>query len=130
MGVGLSFLALLRLHEELNEMFLRRQEALLSLNVDRLWPRGLKKDKARIDRWERDCAPSDALRKWFKHDPKKWTEFCRRYRGELEKSGRMEELRRMAVEALQKNITLLYGVREERYNNALALKEMLEGALS
>jgi len=92
--------------------------------VDRLWPRGLKKDKAKINLWLRDIAPSDELRKWFGHDPKKWSEFKRRYFQEL--SGK-EELVSLMVEKAQKGtVALLYAAKEEKFNNANAVKEYIE----
>lgn len=95
--------------------------------VDRLWPRGLSKDKTRIDLWQKDIAPSNTLRKWFGHDEKKWDEFKRKYFKELDKKSNSEvvdEIIRMAKE--YSSITLLYGTKEERFNNAVALKEYLE----
>ncbi len=92
--------------------------------VDRLWPRGLSKSIAKIDLWVRDIAPSNELRKWYGHDPEKWSEFKQRYYAELEANPE-------AVEALLEylgngNVTLVYSSREERLNNAVALKEYVE----
>ena len=95
--------------------------------VDRLWPRGLGKKDTRIDLWQKDIAPSNTLRKWFGHDEKKWDEFKRKYFKELDKKSNSEmvdEIIKMAKE--HSSITLLYGAKEERYNNAVALKEYLE----
>jgi uncharacterized protein YeaO (DUF488 family) len=100
----------------------------LRVLVDRLWPRGLPKEKARIDAWRRDLAPSDTLRRWFGHDPKKWTEFKRRYREELKT--KEEELKGLAKQARRETISLLYSARDEKYNNAVVLKEALEEALA
>ena len=97
--------------------------------VDRLWPRGLKKAEARIDEWRWDLAPSSALRKWFHHDPRKWDEFQRRYRNELKARGKIEELQELAGRAKRGTITLLFGARNEKHNNAVVLKELLEGLL-
>ena len=94
--------------------------------VDRLWPRGLKKEAARVQEWRKDLAPSDALRRWFKHDPDKWTEFRRRYREELSETEKMDELRRLAAVAKRKRITLVYGAADEEHNQAVALKELLD----
>lgn len=92
--------------------------------VDRLWPRGLAKDKARIDEWLKEIAPSDELRKWFGHDPARWEEFRERYRGELEaKAELVDGLRQLAVEG---TVTLLFAARDEEHNNAVVLKEMLD----
>jgi uncharacterized protein YeaO (DUF488 family) len=95
--------------------------------VDRLWPRGLSKDKARIDLWQKDIAPSNALRKWFGHDEKKWDEFKRKYFKELDKKSNSEVVDRIIKLAKEhSSITLLYGAKEERFNNAVGLKEYLE----
>lgn len=94
--------------------------------VDRLWPRGLAKDKARIHLWLRDIAPSDALRKWFVHDPNKWAAFQKKYREEL--SDKKELLRK--IKELEKEngvVTLLYGARDEKHNQAVALGSLLKG---
>jgi uncharacterized protein YeaO (DUF488 family) len=96
--------------------------------VDRLWPRGLSKDKVKVDLWEKDIAPSNSLRKWFGHDENKWNEFKRRYFKELDKKG---ELVNMILSKLKEvesssSMTLLYGTKEDRFNNAVALKEYLD----
>ena len=95
--------------------------------VDRVWPRGLSKENTRIDLWLKDIAPSNTLRKWFGHDEKKWDEFKRKYFGELDKMSNSEitdEIIKIAKG--HSSITLLYGAKEERFNNAVALKEYLE----
>jgi uncharacterized protein YeaO (DUF488 family) len=92
--------------------------------VDRLWPRGLSKDKVKVDLWQKDIAPSNSLRKWFGHDEKKWNEFKRRYFKELDKN--IELVNIMVNKANERAITLLYGTKEVRFNNAVALKEYLE----
>lgn len=91
--------------------------------VDRLWPRGLTKEKAGIDLWLREIAPSTELRKWFGHDPEKWDEFRRRYRAELDSNGE-------ALQALKEAIgkgpaTLVYGARDEQHNDAIVLRDLL-----
>ncbi len=92
--------------------------------VDRLWPRGLSKKTARIDYWIKDVAPSTPLRKWFAHDPEKWGEFKKRYFKELAKSPEaISQLRRLIRKG---GITLVFGAKDERYNNAVALKQYLE----
>ena len=92
--------------------------------VDRLWPRGLKKEDARLDLWLKDIAPSDDLRKWFSHDPSKWLEFRKRYRQELkDKPDIIKELKKAAR---QETITLLYAAKDADCNNAVVLKEMIE----
>jgi uncharacterized protein YeaO (DUF488 family) len=92
--------------------------------IDRLWPRGLSKDKADIDEWRKDLAPSDRLRKWFKHEPARWEEFRRRYRKEL--GPRIKEMKGLARKKRPRTITLLYGARDKEHNNAVALKKLLE----
>ena len=95
--------------------------------VDRLWPRGLRKEKIRIDLWQKDIAPSNSLRKWFGHDEKKWDEFKRKYFKELDKKSDSDAVDRIIKLAKEhSSITLLYGAKEERFNNAVALKEYLE----
>ena len=94
----------------------------LRVLVDRLWPRGISKEEARIDRWEKDLAPTTELRRWFGHDPAKWEEFLQRYRAELE--DRKELLSRLRGEANDGTVTLLYAARDEEHNNAVALKRI------
>lgn len=96
----------------------------LRILVDRLWPRGLSKEKARIDYWPKDIAPSNELRKWYGHDPDKWKEFRQRYFRELdENAGAVSEL----LETIgNKPATLVFGSKEIEFNNAVALKEYLE----
>ena len=91
--------------------------------VDRLWPRGLTKSKAAIDRWLKDVAPSTELRKWFGHDPSRWEEFCRRYEAELsQKSELLSELRTIARKS---PLTLLFAARDELHNEAVVLRDFL-----
>jgi uncharacterized protein YeaO (DUF488 family) len=93
--------------------------------VDRLWPRGLTKKEAAIDRWLREIAPSTELRRWFGHDPGRWHEFQRRYAVELEHHGElMDELVRLAR---QGTLTLIFGARDEEHNDAVVLRELLLG---
>jgi uncharacterized protein YeaO (DUF488 family) len=93
--------------------------------VDRVWPRGLSKEKAQIDHWLKDVAPSTALRRWFGHDPARWAEFRRRYRAELaETAGPLQALRALIR---GKRATLLYGARDEQHNQAVVLAEVLRG---
>jgi uncharacterized protein YeaO (DUF488 family) len=92
--------------------------------VDRLWPRGLRKEDARIDRWLKEIAPSNELRKWFGHDPAKWPEFRKRYAAELAKNSELlEELRAEAGKGI---ITLLFAAKDAAHNNAVVLKELIE----
>ncbi|HEX9733479.1 MAG TPA: DUF488 family protein [Thermoanaerobaculia bacterium] len=90
--------------------------------VDRIWPRGMTRERARVDLWLKQAAPSHALRKWYGHDPAKWDEFKRRYFAELEPK------RREIVERLESAggpVTLLYSARDEERNQAVALREYL-----
>ncbi len=92
--------------------------------VDRLWPRGLKKGSVRIDRWAKELAPSTGLRRWFAHDPAKWREFESKYRFEL--ADKTAELKELAELATHRPLVLLYGARDERHNQAVVLKDVLE----
>jgi uncharacterized protein YeaO (DUF488 family) len=91
--------------------------------VDRIWPRGISKDSAAVDEWLREIAPSTELRKWFAHDPQRWTEFRRRYRAELR--GRTSELNALRQRAARRRVTLLYGARDTQFNQAVVLEETL-----
>ena len=95
--------------------------------VDRLWPRGLKKEAVRFDQWLADIAPSNELRKWFAHDPAKWPEFKRRYFKELD--GKKGLLEKLLADANAKTIILLYGAKDQEHNQAVALKEYIEAKL-
>ncbi len=90
--------------------------------VDRLWPRGLTKEKARVDLWLKEIAPSTELRRWFGHDPAKWTEFKRRYRAELK--GNKEQVARLKDEMEKGPVTLLYGAGDAELNEAVVLLEL------
>lgn len=90
--------------------------------VDRVWPRGVKKEDARIDLWLKDVAPSTELRKWFGHDPDKWDEFQARYSAELEGNEALAELRKLSRKG---RLTLVYGARDEKHNNAQALRRLI-----
>jgi len=91
--------------------------------VDRLWPRGLKKEAVKFDEWLKDVAPSDDLRKWFAHDPLKYDEFKKRYIKELE--SKSEILERIRKQAEKETITLLFSAKDTEHNNAMVLKEIL-----
>ncbi|HEV2546360.1 MAG TPA: DUF488 family protein [Stellaceae bacterium] len=92
--------------------------------VDRVWPRGLSKEKAQIDHWLKEVAPSTALRQWFGHDPARWTEFRRRYRAELKQN--LAPLKALGALVRGKPATLLYGARDEQHNQAVVLAEILD----
>lgn len=92
--------------------------------VDRLWPRGISKEKAGCNEWLKEISPSNELRKWYSHDPAKWEEFKLRYKEEL--ILKKNELKRLKdLEEKHGTLTLLYSSKEERYNNAVALKEFI-----
>lgn len=92
--------------------------------VDRLWPRGISKEKAQIDLWLKSVAPSNELRKWFGHDPERFAEFSERYRAELTASGVLDELRAVLKE--HPTATLLFAAHDEEHNNAVVLQHLLE----
>ncbi|HEU5004523.1 MAG TPA: DUF488 domain-containing protein [Candidatus Saccharimonadales bacterium] len=93
--------------------------------VDRLWPRGVSKEKAALDLWMKDVAPSDGLRKWFNHDPAKWEEFEKRYKEELKNNDDLlEQLKNLEKE--HKKLTLLYSAHDEEHNQAIVLADVLK----
>lgn len=100
----------------------REKDDGMRILVDRLWPRGLTKEKAAVDLWLKDIAPSTVLRKWFGHDPDKWDEFQNRYQQEL-KENRESVL--LLEEQLKKGtVTLLYAAKDKEHNEALVLRKM------
>jgi uncharacterized protein YeaO (DUF488 family) len=96
--------------------------------IDRLWPRGLKKEDARIDEWMKEVAPGNELRKWFNHDPNKWGEFKKRFFSELR--GKQDVVDGIISAARKGTVTLLFGSKEERFNNAVALKEYIDAKMN
>ncbi len=94
--------------------------------VDRLWPRGLKKEEAALDEWVRDIAPSDKLRTWFGHKPDRWDEFQRRYTKELSAPGNRVLVARLRKIVGIATVTLLYAAKDEEHNNAVALAAFLK----
>ncbi len=96
--------------------------------VDRLWPRGISKNEAHLEAWEKDLAPSADLRKWYGHQPERWEEFKKRYRSELAANPAVTEF--LDKNKSQQVITLVYAYREEAYSHALILQEFLEDQLS
>src|SRR4030095_12952537 len=96
----------------------------LRILVDRLWPRGLTKEKASVDLWLKEIAPSTELRKWFGHDPEKWNSFRRRYETEIRHNS--ELLKALKQKAKEGPISLVYGARDQKHNEALVLKQFLE----
>jgi len=94
--------------------------------VDRLWPRGVSKAALAIERWVKEIAPSDALRRWFGHDPERWDEFRRRYAAEFAKQAApLDELRSLARE---RRLTLVYAARDDSHNDAVVLRDVLTRA--
>ena len=92
--------------------------------VDRLWPRGLKRESSKIDLWLKDAAPSDGLRRWFGHDPSRWAEFQKRYRAELANNAQnIASLRELMQGG--KALTLLYAAKNTEHNNAVVLRDFL-----
>lgn len=95
--------------------------------VDRLWPRGISKERAHLDLWLKEIAPSDALRKWFGHDPKRWKGFAAKYRKELrEKKDPARQIK--SLEAENENLTLVYSAHDPEHNQAVVLRQFLKGA--
>lgn len=93
--------------------------------VDRLWPRGVSKEKARLDLWLKDIAPSTELRKWFSHDSEKWSEFRKKYKAEIAANKEIfNQLKQIAKK--KKKLTLLYAAKDEDHNEAIVLAEMIK----
>lgn len=92
--------------------------------VDRLWPRGMTKEKAQVDLWLKEIAPTTELRKWFEHDPEKWEAFKKRYIKELQENKEPVSILKDAVK--RGKVTLLYGAKDEEHNEALVLKNVLQ----
>ncbi len=93
--------------------------------VDRVWPRGMSKEKAQIDEWLREIAPSDALRKWFGHKPERWADFQRKYQEELGEPSKAGLVQRLRGLSRRRKVTLLYGARDSEHNQAVALSKLL-----
>jgi len=94
--------------------------------VDRVWPRGISKERARLADWRKDLAPSTPLRKWFGHDPARWKGFRDRYRAELTRSGQLDALKELTRLSRRKTVTLVYSAADETHNQAVALKAFLD----
>ncbi len=91
--------------------------------IDRLWPRGLRKEELKFDEWLKEIAPSNELRKWFSHDPRKYGEFKKRYAKKLE--DKSEILTKIKAESKKRTVTILFSAKDTQHNNAPALKELL-----
>jgi uncharacterized protein YeaO (DUF488 family) len=96
----------------------------LRVLVERLWPRGVKKEDAKIDLWLKEIAPSTELRKWFGHDPARWGEFQKRYQAEL--AEKRDQVRSLREQGREGTVTLIYAARDEEHNGALVLKQVLQ----
>lgn len=94
--------------------------------IDRLWPRGRRKEDLRLDAWLKDLAPSTELRTWFDHDPERWSEFRTRYRRELRTESAKELLHDLARRAKRGKVTLVFGAKDVEHNDAVALKAIVE----
>ncbi len=94
--------------------------------VDRLWPRGVKRSTANLDLWLKEVAPSNELRKWFNHEPEKWEEFKKRYKKELEENRSLDQLLSIVKES---DVTLVYAAKDMEHNDAVVLKDVIEGRL-
>ncbi len=94
--------------------------------IDRLWPRGVKKELLRLDAWLKELAPSTELRKWFGHEPARWGEFQRRYRQELSSPEAQTLLAELAERAELGPLTLVYGAKDEEHNDAVVIRDLLE----
>ncbi|GGJ82893.1 hypothetical protein GCM10007063_01730 [Lentibacillus kapialis] len=96
--------------------------------VDRVWPRGLSKEKAQLGHWLKEIGPSNDLRKWFGHDPDKYEEFKRKYKEELEEGNQQKELQKLKnlTKEHNKNLTLLFSAKDQEHNQARVLKEILD----
>jgi uncharacterized protein YeaO (DUF488 family) len=98
--------------------------------VDRIWPRGVTREKLALDDWLKEAAPSDGLRRWFNHDPARWPEFTARYRDELKTTPAREAVAELARCARQGPLTLVYAASDETHNNAVALRDVILQHLS
>jgi uncharacterized protein YeaO (DUF488 family) len=94
--------------------------------VDRLWPRGVRKEDLGLDAWLKEIAPSADLHKWFAHDPDKWEEFRERFRRELKVPEKEQILWKLVEESRRRTITLIFATRDRQHNNAVVIKELIE----
>jgi uncharacterized protein YeaO (DUF488 family) len=94
--------------------------------IDHVWPRGVSRERARLDEWARELAPSDQLRRWFAHDPARFDEFRARYRGEL--ADQRDHVRELARRARSRPVTIVYAARDQQHNNAVVVAELVRHA--
>ena len=94
--------------------------------VERLWPRGVRKETLELDAWLKAVAPSDALRRWFNHDPERWAEFSLRYRAELREEPGASAVRELAALARRRTVTLIFAAKDQQHNSALVLRGVLQ----
>lgn len=113
-----AFIKVKRIYEEVSK------DDGFRILIDKLWPRGLKKEDAFIDEWNKELAPTDALRKWFNHDPELWPEFQKKYKAELNKNETVNTF--IETHRDKKVITLVYAAKDEQRNHALVLKKFLQ----
>ena len=112
------------MHIKIKRVYLQPdEEDGMRILVDRLWPRGLTKEKASVDLWLKEIAPSTELRKWFGHAPERWKEFQARYRAELRKN--TEQVSLLKRKTAKGVVTLLYGAKDEEHNEAVVLQTLL-----
>lgn len=97
--------------------------------IDRIWPRGIKKTDAKLDLWDKEIAPSTELRKWFGHDPERFSEFKTRFEQELAESGAVTKLAQQIQDDQPENVVLLYAAKDREHNNAVVLLPLLQQAL-
>lgn len=114
---------------QIQRIYDRRPVKGTAVLVDRLWPRGMKKEELGDHPWMRELGPSDELRRWFGHVPERWTEFRRRYRKELEQPKQRELMDELAATARKRPLTLLYSARDTERNQAVVIRELLEKRL-
>lgn len=115
-------IAIKRIYEEV------KQDDGVRILVDRVWPRGMSKEKAKLDYWMKEVGPSNELRKWFGHDPDKYPDFKEKYKQELSDGNQKDELDQMKsiVKKNNDDVTLLFSAKDEQYNQAQVLKEILD----
>jgi uncharacterized protein YeaO (DUF488 family) len=102
----------------------------LRVLVDRLWPRGVRREALALDAWMKEVAPSEELRRWFGHDPARWKEFAARYRAELRRQPAAELVDQLVHQAKHGPLTLVYGAKDEEHNQAVVLRDVIEHRLA